>query len=173
MGSSVYPSSAPQPIRLTVNGSEHEVPAAPDVALLYVLRNDLELNSPKYGCGLGECGACTVLIDGVAARSCVIPVRAAQGRAVTTLEGLGTRQRPGPTQQAFIDCQAAQCGYCLNGMIMTVEALLRRDPCPTEEALRSELHHNLCRCGTHVEIMQAAKRAVQLRVASGADDSAS
>jgi nicotinate dehydrogenase subunit A len=125
----------------------------------------------KYGCGLGECGACTVLIDGVAARSCVIPVRAAEGRAVTTLEGLGTRQHPGPTQQAFIDCQAAQCGYCLNGMIMTVEALLRRDPCPTEQALRSELQHNLCRCGTHVEIMQAALRAVQLRAAAAAEDS--
>ena len=99
----------------------------------------------------------------MAARSCVIPVRAAQGRQVTTLEGLGTRERPGPTQQAFIDCQAAQCGYCLNGMIMTVEALLRRNPQPSEADLRSELHHNLCRCGTHVEIMQAAWRAVQLK----------
>ncbi|CAB3646519.1 (2Fe-2S)-binding protein [Achromobacter pestifer] len=172
MGSSVNSSSAPHPIRLTVNGDVHDVPAAPDTALLHVLRNDLELNGPKYGCGLGECGACTVLIDGVAARSCVIPVRAAQGRAVTTLEGLGTRQRPGTTQQAFIECQAAQCGYCLNGMIMTVEALLRRNPNPSEQVLRSELHHNLCRCGTHVEIMQAAWRAVQLRTngaaASGA-----
>ncbi|RSF08874.1 (2Fe-2S)-binding protein [Achromobacter aegrifaciens] len=172
MGSSVYPSSAPQPIRLMVNGCAHDVPAAPGTALLHVLRNDLELNGPKYGCGLGECGACTVLIDGVAARSCVIPVKAALGRAITTLEGLGTRQRPGPTQQAFIECQAAQCGYCLNGMIMTVEALLRRNPCPTEAALRSELHHNLCRCGTHVEIMQAAVRAVQLRTAGVADDPA-
>ena len=128
-----------------------------------MLRNDLELNGPKYGCGLGECGACTVLIDGVAARSCVIPVRAAVGREITTLEGLGSRQCPGPTQQAFIDCQAAQCGYCLNGMIMTVEALLRRIPNPSEQELRNELHHNLCRCGTHVEIMQAALRAVELR----------
>ncbi|MBB1595261.1 (2Fe-2S)-binding protein [Achromobacter sp. UMC46] len=171
MGSSANPNSAPPPVRLTVNGCAHDVPAAPDTALLHVLRNDLELNGPKYGCGLGECGACTVLIDGVAARSCVIPVRAAQGRAVTTLEGLGTREQPGTTQQAFIDCQAAQCGYCLNGMIMTVEALLRRNPCPTEQVLRSELHHNLCRCGTHVEIMQAALRAVQLRAAAIADDS--
>ncbi|MFY0477994.1 (2Fe-2S)-binding protein [Achromobacter marplatensis] len=170
MGSSVTPSNVSPSIRLTVNGCAHDVPAAPDTALLHVLRNDLELNGPKYGCGLGECGACTVLIDGVAARSCVIPVRAAQARAVTTLEGLGTRQQPGPTQQAFIDCQAAQCGYCLNGMIMTVEALLRRDPCPTEQALRSELQHNLCRCGTHVEIMQAALRAVQLRAAGAAED---
>lgn len=157
---------ATQPICLNVNGDECTVPAAPDTALLHVLRNDLALNGPKYGCGLGECGACTVLIDGVAARSCVIPVRAAQGRAVVTLEGLGTRQQPGTTQQAFIDCQAAQCGYCLNGMIMTVEALLRRNPEPTQDALRSELHHNLCRCGTHVEIMQAALRAVQLRTKS-------
>lgn len=154
---------AADPIGLKVNGTAVRVAVPPATPLLLVLRNDLALNGPKYGCGLGECGACTVLIDGVAARSCVIPVRAAQGREVTTLEGLGTRQRPGPTQRAFIECQAAQCGYCLNGMIMTVEALLRRDPAPSEQALRSELHHNLCRCGTHVEIMQAALRAVQLR----------
>ncbi|MGV2861477.1 (2Fe-2S)-binding protein [Achromobacter sp. AGC39] len=166
MGSTVNSCRVTQPIRLNVNGGECAVPAAPDTALLHVLRNDLALNGPKYGCGLGECGACTVLIDGVAARSCVIPVRAAQGRAVVTLEGLGTRQQPGTTQQAFIDCQAAQCGYCLNGMIMTVEALLRRNPNPTEDALRRELHHNLCRCGTHVEIMQAALRAVELRAKS-------
>nr|WP_314355453.1 2Fe-2S iron-sulfur cluster-binding protein [uncultured Achromobacter sp.] len=166
MGPTVNSCRTTQPIRLNVNGDECTVPAAPDTALLHVLRNDLALNGPKYGCGLGECGACTVLIDGVAARSCVIPVRAAQGRAVVTLEGLGTRQQPGTTQQAFIDCQAAQCGYCLNGMIMTVEALLRRNPEPTQDALRSELHHNLCRCGTHVEIMQAALRAVQLRTKS-------
>lgn len=154
------------PLQLRVNGRDCTVPAAPDTPLLHVLRNDLELNGPKYGCGLGECGACTVLIDGVAARSCVIPVRAAQGHEVTTLEGLGTRAQPGPTQQAFIDCQAAQCGYCLNGMIMTVEALLRRNPDPSEEQLRNELHHNLCRCGTHVEIMQAALRAARLRRAA-------
>lgn len=169
MQSPVNSSTVAHRVRLSVNGCAQDVPAAPETSLLHVLRNDLELNGPKYGCGLGECGACTVLIDGVAARSCVIPLRAAQGRAVTTLEGLGTRQRPGPTQQAFIDCQAAQCGYCLNGMIMTVEALLRRNPCPSDQALRSELHHNLCRCGTHVEIMQAARRAVQLRaVGAGA-----
>lgn len=150
-------------IRLYVNGKGCEVEASPQTALLHVLRNDLELNGPKYGCGLGECGACTVLVDGVAARSCVVPVRAAVGREVTTLEGLGSLEQPGPTQQAFIDCQAAQCGYCLNGMIMTVEALLRRNPDPSEEEIRSELHYNLCRCGTHIEIMQAAWRAVQLR----------
>ena len=167
MANPVHPSSTVQPLRLQVNARMHEVPAAPATALLHVLRNDLELNGPKYGCGLGECGACTVLIDGVAARSCVIPVKAAVGREVTTLEGLGSRQCPGPTQQAFIDCQAAQCGYCLSGMIMTVEALLRRNPQPTEQQLRNELHHNLCRCGTHVEIMQAALRAVELRAGRG------
>ncbi|MBU4612037.1 (2Fe-2S)-binding protein [Achromobacter sp. GG226] len=160
------------PLRLRVNGDEHVVAVPPQTALLHVLRNDLMLNGPKYGCGLGECGACTVLIDGVAARSCVIPVRAVQQREVTTLEGLGTRTCPGPTQQAFIECQAAQCGYCLNGMIMTVEALLRRNPQPTDAALRSELHHNLCRCGTHVEILQAAHRAVTLHAKTHADERA-
>lgn len=155
-------STPPATLPLRVNGAACQVAVAPQAALLHVLRNDLELNGPKYGCGLGECGACTVLIDGVAARSCVIPVSAAVGRQVTTLEGLGTLESPGPTQQAFIDCQAAQCGYCLNGMIMTVEALLRRHPNATEPELRSELQHNLCRCGTHVEIMQAALRAGEL-----------
>ena len=155
-------STTPTALPLRVNGAACEVTVASQTALLHVLRNDLELNGPKYGCGLGECGACTVLIDGVAARSCVIPVSAAVGRQVTTLEGLGTLECPGPTQQAFIDCQAAQCGYCLNGMIMTVEAVLRRHPHATEQALRSELQHNLCRCGTHVEIMRAALRAGEL-----------
>ena len=155
-------STQPIALPLRVNGAACEVAVAPQTALLHVLRNDLELNGPKYGCGLGECGACTVLIDGVAARSCVIPVGAAVGRQVTTLEGLGTLESPGATQQAFIDCQAAQCGYCLNGMIMTVEALLRRHPQATEQELRSELQHNLCRCGTHVEILQAALRAGEL-----------
>ena len=148
--------------RLEVNGRIREVEAAPDTMLLHVLRNDLELNGPKFGCGLGECGACTVLVDGVAARSCVIPLRGVLGRRITTLEGLGTAERPGPTQQAFIECQAAQCGYCLNGMIMTMEALLRRNPSPTEQDIRRELRYNLCRCGTHVEILQAARRAVEL-----------
>jgi nicotinate dehydrogenase subunit A len=152
-----------RPLRLSVNGREREVEAAQDTPLLYVLRNDLALNGPKYGCGLGECGACTVLVDGVAARSCVIPVRGVVGREVTTLEGLGGPDCPGPTQQAFIECQAAQCGYCLNGMIMAIEALLRRNPDPSEQDIRQELRHNLCRCGTHVEILQAARRAVELR----------
>lgn len=151
---------------LRVNGQTVTVAAAPDTPLLYVLRNDLALNGPKYGCGLGECGACTVLIDGVAARSCVIPLRGAAGRDITTLEGLCQPDgQPGPTQQAFIEKQAAQCGYCLNGMIMTVEALLRRNPRPSAQAIRSELQHNLCRCGTHIEILQAAERAVHLHAA--------
>ena len=145
-----------RPVSLLVNGRTHAVNVEPDTPLLYVLRNDLELNSPKYGCGLGECGACTVLIDGVAARSCVVPVSIVQDRAITTLEGLGTDDEPNPTQQAFIDEQAAQCGYCLNGMIMTVQALLNRNPHPTEAQIRNELRYNLCRCGTHVEIMAAA-----------------
>jgi nicotinate dehydrogenase subunit A len=146
-------------MRLTVNGSNNEVDAAPDTALLYVLRNDLELNGPKYGCGLGECGACTVLIDGVAARSCVILVGGCGQRDIVTLEGLGSRQDPDPVQAAFIAEQATQCGYCLNGMIMTTKALLLRNPHPTADEIRETLRYNLCRCGAHVEILRAALRA--------------
>ena len=146
-------------MRLTVNGGNHDVDAAPDTPLLYVLRNDLELNGPKYGCGLGECGACTVLIDGVAARSCVIPIEGCAGRDIVTLEGLGTREHPDSVQQAFIEEQAAQCGYCLNGMIMTTKALLLRTPCPSECEILEALRYNLCRCGAHVEIVRAAMRA--------------
>jgi nicotinate dehydrogenase subunit A len=146
-------------IRLTVNGRIHDVDAAPDTALLYVLRNDLELNGPKFGCGLGECGTCTVLIDGVAARSCVIPISGCVQRDIVTLEGLGTRDSPDPVQQAFIEEQAAQCGYCLNGMIMSTKALLLRTPHPSEAELREALRYNLCRCGAHIEIMRAAMRA--------------
>ena len=149
-------------IRLTVNGAIHDVDAPPDTALLYVLRNDLELNGPKYGCGLGECGTCTVLIDGVAARSCVIPNEGCVGRDIVTLEGLGSRDRPDPVQQAFISEQAAQCGYCLNGMIMTTKALLNRNPHPSEAELKEALRYNLCRCGAHIEIMRAAMRAAGL-----------
>ncbi len=157
----------PTPLTLEVNGKTHVVPAAdPATPLLYILRNDLALNGPKYGCGLGECGACTVLVDGVAARSCVIPAAGVVGRRITTLEGLGGIEAPGPVQQAFIECQAAQCGYCINGMIMTTEALLRRVPAPTEQQIRDELRHNLCRCGTHLEILQAVRRAVQIKAES-------
>jgi nicotinate dehydrogenase subunit A len=146
-------------IRLTVNGRIHDVDAAPDTALLYVLRNDLELNGPKYGCGLGECGACAIIIDGVAARSCVIPISGCVGRDILTLEGLGTRDRPDPVQEAFIEEQAAQCGYCLNGMIMSIKALLMRSPRPSEADVLEALRYNLCRCGAHIEIKRAAMRA--------------
>ncbi|MBR0827637.1 (2Fe-2S)-binding protein [Bradyrhizobium manausense] len=147
------------PIRLTVNGRIHDVSAAADTPLLYVLRNDLALNGPKYGCGLGECGTCTVLIDGSAARACVIPLSGCAGRDIVTLEGLGTREKPDPVQQAFIDEQAAQCGYCLNGMIMTTKALLAINARPTEREALEALRYNLCRCGTHVEILRAVMRA--------------
>jgi nicotinate dehydrogenase subunit A len=147
------------PIRLTVNGRIHEIGASADTALLYVLRNDLELNGPKYGCGLGECGTCTVLIDGLAARSCVIPISGCANRDVVTLEGLGSRLDPDPVQEAFIAEQAAQCGYCLNGMIMTTKALLMRNPHPTEAEAVEALRYNLCRCGAHVEIIRAVMRA--------------
>ena len=145
--------------RLTVNGRTHDVAAAPDTALLHVLRNDLELNGPKYGCGLGECGACAVLIDGVAARSCVIPIEGCVGHDVLTLEGLGSREHPDPVQEAFIREQGAQCGYCLNGMIISTKALLTRTPQPSEADIMEALRYNLCRCGAHIEIMRAAMRA--------------
>jgi nicotinate dehydrogenase subunit A len=146
-------------IRLTVNGLTQEIDVDADTALLYVLRNDLALNGPKFGCGLGECGACTVLIDGVAARACAIPVKGCTGREIVTLEGLGSRERPDPVQAAFIAEQAAQCGYCLNGIIMTTKALLAINPHPTEADAREALRYNLCRCGAHVEIMRAVMRA--------------
>src|SRR5450830_730307 len=167
--------SASRPLSIEVNRVRHQLDVAPDVPLLNVLRNDLCLNGPKFGCGLGECGACTVLVDGVAARSCVIPVAGVAGRSVTTLEGL-TRVASDrtlqldPVQQAFIDEQAAQCGYCINGMIMTIKALLLRKPEPSEQEIRSELEFNLCRCGTHVEIMRAALRAVQLNQAAASGE---
>jgi nicotinate dehydrogenase subunit A len=141
--------------RLRVNGREHRVEAEGGTLLLYLLRNDLRLNGPKYGCGLGECGACTVLVDGIAARSCVLPISLVENKEIVTLEGLGTPEAPHPIQQAFIDAQAAQCGYCLNGMIMTAKALLDRNPSPDEQEIRAELRDNLCRCGAHVEILRA------------------
>ncbi len=146
-------------LQLTVNGAQVTLPSARATPLLYVLRNDLRLNGPKFGCGLGECGACAVLLDGRAARSCVVYAGAAEGRAVTTLEGLGSSAAPHPVQAAFIAEQAAQCGYCLNGMIITATALLRRVPQPTEADIREALRYNLCRCGAHVEIVRAVQRA--------------
>ncbi|MBC7598760.1 MAG: (2Fe-2S)-binding protein [Polaromonas sp.] len=145
-----------------VNGFARTLAVSPQASLLTVLRNDLALNSPKYGCGLGECGACTVLVDGVAARACVIPAGGVVGRVITTLEGLGSMTALHPVQQAFIEEQAAQCGYCLGGMIMMTVALLARQPDPSDEDIRNELSGNLCRCGTHLEILQAVKRAAQL-----------
>lgn len=148
-------------LSLLVNGQQHEIKIAPDTPLLYVLRNDLGLTSPKYGCGLGECGACTVLVDGVAARSCVTTCASVQDLEIVTLEGLSENGQPNFVQQAFIDSQAAQCGYCMNGMIMTIHALLLRNPQATEEDIRNELNYNLCRCGTHIEILSAARTAAK------------
>ena len=146
---------------ILVNGQRHRVEAASDTPLLYVLRNELGLNGPKFGCGLAQCGACTVHLGGDAVRSCVTPVSAVGGRAVTTLEGLGTPDKLHPLQHAFVDEQAAQCGYCINGMIMTATALLKKTPRPTEAQIRSALAGNLCRCGTHMRILRAVRRAAR------------
>lgn len=159
------------PLTLSVNGASRTIEGAtPDTPLLYILRNDCELNGPKYGCGLGQCGACTVLVDGQPTRSCVVPAAVACSREVTTLEGLGTLDELHPVQRAFIDEQAAQCGYCLNGMIMTAKALLDRDPHPGVETIRRELSRNLCRCGTHVEIVRAVQRAAELLAVQAVPD---
>ncbi|NQW79581.1 MAG: (2Fe-2S)-binding protein [Polaromonas sp.] len=144
---------------LMVNGKKQNVEADADTPLLYVLRDNLALNGPKFGCGLGQCGACTVHVDGVATRSCLLPVSALAGKAVTTLEGLLVNGQPGKLQQAFIDEQAVQCGYCINGMIMTSAALLKSTPNPSEGEIKSALAGNLCRCGTHQRICAAVKRA--------------
>ena len=185
------PLPAPLPITLHVNGRVLSLVVDGSAPLLAVLRNDLGMNGPKYGCGLGECGACTVLVDGMAARACAIPLAGVAGREVTTLDGLATaaemypeppaglnpllpaRQHPEgaarlhPVQQAFIDTQAAQCGYCLNGMVMATVALLRRQPQPSDAQVRAALSHNLCRCGTHLEILAAVQRAAVLMAAAG------
>jgi nicotinate dehydrogenase subunit A len=155
--------SSPALMRLRVNGVEHQLAVAGSTKLLFILRNDLALNGPKYGCGLGECGACMVLVDGRSVRACCVPVSAVTGREVVTLEGLTVDGAPGPTQLAFIAEQAAQCGYCLNGMIIATEGLLRRVGQPTERQIRDELAHNLCRCGTHMEILAAVRRAAAER----------
>lgn len=146
---------------LRVNGHTREVSAEPDTPLLYVLRDHLDLKGPRFGCGLGQCGACTVIIDGKATRSCVTPLSAVGSKAVTTLEGLGSSQRPHSIQKAFIDAQAAQCGYCINGMIMTAKAFLDRNPHPSEDDVRQALARNLCRCGTHPRIVAAVMHAAQ------------
>jgi nicotinate dehydrogenase subunit A len=146
-------------ISLRVNGKSHSVETDPETTLLYVLRDDLKLNGPKFGCGLGQCGSCTVIINGNAVRSCQVPVKDLGNRAVTTLEGLGTTKKMHKIQQAFVDEQAVQCGYCINGMIMTTKALLDKNPKPTDAQIKEALAGNLCRCGTHIRILRAVKRA--------------
>ena len=145
-------------IPLNVNGVTHQLDVAPTAPLLYVLRNDLGLNGARFGCGLGQCGACMVMVDGEAVRSCQRPVSSLQDVEITTLEGLGTPNRPSPVQAAFVAEQAAQCGYCTNGMIMTATALLAKNPRPTETEAREALAGNLCRCGTHVRVLAAVMR---------------
>jgi nicotinate dehydrogenase subunit A len=148
-------------MNLKVNGASRSVPAEPDTPLLYVLRNDLALNGAKFGCGLAQCGACTVLVDGHAIRSCITPISAVAESEITTIEGLGSVEKPHALQQAFIDEQAAQCGYCINGMIMTAKELLDRKLQPSEADVREALAGNLCRCGTHNRIVRAVLRAAQ------------
>ena len=149
-------------ITLKVNGRSHTVDVEPATPLLYVLRNDLGLLGPRFGCGLGQCGACTVMVDGDAVFSCLTPVSLLGGRKIKTVEGLGTAENPGPLQRAFIDEQAAQCGYCIAGMMMRAQALLQRNAKPTDDEIRSELEPHLCRCGTHMRILRAIHRAAQL-----------
>jgi nicotinate dehydrogenase subunit A len=153
------PSMVLASLSLNVNGRTYTLNIPPETPLLHVLRNDLELNGPKYGCGLGECGACAVLIDGDCARACVVPVANVAGREIVTLEGLGSIDRPHPIQQAFVTAQAAQCGYCLNGMIIATKALLDRNARPSEAQIRQALKYHLCRCGTHLEILEAVHLA--------------
>jgi len=147
--------------RLDVNGRTLEVSSAEDTPLLYVLRDELGLNGAKYGCGLGQCGACTVLVGDQAVFSCATPLSMVAGKKVTTLEGLGTLDHPGRMQRAFIEEQAAQCGFCIPGMIMRAEALLRDNPHPDAKQIREALHPNLCRCGTHMRILRAVARAAK------------
>jgi aerobic-type carbon monoxide dehydrogenase small subunit (CoxS/CutS family) len=151
-------------IVINVNGRDHSLDVPADTPLLYVLRDDLQLNGAKFGCGLGQCGACTVQVDGKAAYSCLLPVAAAQGRKVRTVEGLGTPESPSPLQKAFVQEQAAQCGYCIAGMIMRAQALLDAKPRPTEAEIRAHMQPNLCRCGTHMRILRAVRRAAGLPV---------
>ena len=148
-------------ISLNVNGQTRGVDADPTTPLLYVLRNDLGLNGPRFGCGVAQCGACTVIIDGTAVRSCVTPVRSVENKAITTLEGLGGVAKPHALQSAFIAEQAAQCGYCMNGIIMTAKILLDRNPHPTGDEIRTALDPILCRCGSHLRVIRAIQRAAR------------
>jgi nicotinate dehydrogenase subunit A len=148
-------------IKLGVNGREHELQLPRSTPLLSALRNDFRLNGPKYGCGLGECGSCSVLVDGTVARACVLTIGDVEGRQILTLEGLGTAEDPHPIQAAFVAAAGTQCGYCLNGMIMTAKALLDANPDPTDEEIHEALRYNLCRCGAHMEILAAVRLAVR------------
>ncbi|WP_130280581.1 (2Fe-2S)-binding protein [Rhizobium sp. BK696] len=151
---------------LNVNGQSHQIDSEPDTPLLYVLRNDLELNAAKFGCGLGQCGACTVMVDGQAVLSCVTPLIAVEGKEIVTVEGLGTIDKPGPLQAAFIEKQSAQCGYCIAGMMMSAAALLKQNAKPSDDEIRNALRTNLCRCGTHMRILAAVRRASELMEAA-------
>jgi nicotinate dehydrogenase subunit A len=153
-------------ITLNVNGNSHMVEVDPTTPLLYVLRDDLELKGPRFGCGLSQCGACTVIIDGNTVRSCSYPVSSAKGKRITTLEGLGTVAHPHALQAAFIEEQAAQCGYCMNGMIMTAKVLLDKNAHPSDEEIKRALEPNLCRCGSHLRVIRAVKRAAGERAQS-------
>jgi nicotinate dehydrogenase subunit A len=144
-----------------VNGAPREVAAEPETPLLYVLRNDLKLKGARYGCGIGQCGACTVIVDGKAVQSCDVPVSAVAGASITTIEGIGTVDRPHPLQQAFVREQAAQCGYCVSGIIMAAKALLDRTSAPTESQIREALAGNLCRCGTHTRMLRAIRSVAE------------
>lgn len=152
---------------LNVNGGTHQINADPATPLLYVLRNELALNGAKFGCGLGQCGSCTVMVDGEAVLSCVTPIMLIEGRDITTVEGLGTIEAPGPVQAAFIEMQAAQCGYCIPGMMMSAQALLQKNVKPSDAEIRAALNFNLCRCGTHMRILAATKRAGELMQSAG------
>jgi nicotinate dehydrogenase subunit A len=155
----------PRSMALHVNGQTVQISVDdPNMPLLYALRNDLGLHGPRFGCGLGQCGACTVHIDGNAVRSCITPLSSVGNRDVVTLEGLGTPEKPHPMQQAFIDEQAVQCGYCINGMIMEAAAFLAKTRNPSEEQIREALASNLCRCGTHLRILRAVKRAAAAQI---------
>jgi len=153
--------------RLQVNGKQHAVDTDSDTPLLYVMRNDLALNGAKFGCGLGQCGSCTVLLDGQPALSCMVPVSSVGARKVRTVEGLGDARTPGVLQQAFIDEQAAQCGYCIAGMIMQASALLETTPAPSDAQIRAHMSPNLCRCGTHMRILRAVRRAADVLAKGG------
>src|SRR4051794_29011388 len=150
-------------VNLNVNGAQHQIDVEGDTPLLYVLRDELSLNAAKFGCGLGQCGACTVVVDGAPLFSCLTPVSLVENRKITTLEGLGTREQPGALQRAFLEEQAAQCGYCIPGMMMRAHALIEKGGNPTDREIRQHMQTNLCRCGTHMRILRAVRRALNQR----------